>query len=302
MITEHKLTGLDNEPIKTNKKPTPKSENSNLPPCYFTSIFIGSKGSGKTYSLVKLLKNYEKYPIYDYEGHKLNMRIIVFCPTLNSAANPIYQTLNNLDENDIILEYADYKLLEKLDEIEKEKTDIEEYNYYLQVWKKFIKIEENVNLLLPDELLILSKFDFREPELIQNKPLYKYPRVNFLVFDDLVGDPHAFKRGHSAINNLCIRHRHLQCNLLFTTQYIKAIPPVLRRNLDIFVLFKFANAQSVVDQIYPEISGIITEEDFKYLFEYATKDPHHSLIIDSTSKNKLKKNWDVALVINDNQV
>ena len=289
MITEHKLTGLDNEPIKTNKKSTPKSENSNLPPCYFTSIFIESKGSCKTYSLDKLLKNYEKYPIYDYEGHKLNMCIIVFCPTLNSAANPIYQTLNNLDENDIILEYADYKLLEKLDEIEKEKTDIEEYNYYLQVWKKFIKIEENVNLLLPDELIILSKFDFREPELIQNKPLYKYPRVNFLVFDDLVGDPHAFKRGHSAINNLCIRHRHLQCNLLFTTQYIKAIPPVLRRNLDIFVLFKFANAQSVVDQIYPEISGIITEEDFKYLFEYATKDPHHSLIIDSTSKNKFKK-------------
>ena len=160
MITEHKLTGLDNEPIKTNKKPAPKSENPNLPPCYFTSIFIGSKGSGKTYSLVKLLKNYEKYPIYDYEGHKLNMRIIVFCPTLNSAANPIYQTLNNLDENDIILEYADYKLLEKLDEIEKEEKDIEEYNYYLQVWKKFIKIEENVNLLLPDELLILSKFDF----------------------------------------------------------------------------------------------------------------------------------------------
>ena len=301
MITEHKLTGLDNEPIKTNKKPAPKSENPNLPPCYFTSIFIGSKGSGKTYSLVKLLKNYEKYPIYDYEGHKLNMRIIVFCPTLNSAANPIYQTLNNLDENDIILEYADYKLLEKLDEIEKEKKDIEEYNYYLQVWKKFIKIEENVNLLLPDELIILSKFDFREPELIQNKPLYKYPRVNFLVFDDLVGDPHAFKRGHSAINNLCIRHRHLQCNLLFTTQYIKAIPPVLRRNLDIFVLFKFANAQSVVDQIYPEISGIITEEDFKYLFEYATKDPHHSLIIDSTSKNKFKKNWDVALIISGNQ-
>ena len=75
------------------------------------------------------------------------------------------------------------------------------------------------------------------------------------MFDDLVGDANAFKKGNSAINNLCIKHRHLQCNLLFTTQYMKAIPPVLRRNLDIFVIFKFANAQSVVDQIYPEISS-----------------------------------------------
>ncbi len=59
-------------------------------------------------------------------------------------------------------------------------------------------------------------------------------------------------------------------NLLFTTQYIDAIPPVLRRNLDIFVIFKFANVQSVVEQIYQEISGVIKEEDFKNGFEYAT--------------------------------
>jgi hypothetical protein len=92
------------------------------------------------------------------------------------------------------------------------------------------------------------------------------------VFDDLVGGASAFRKGNSAINNLTIRHRHLQCNLLFTTQYIKAIPPVLGRNLDIFVVFKFANTQSVVEQIYPEISGVIKEEDFKNLFEYSTLD------------------------------
>jgi hypothetical protein len=86
-------------------------------------------------------------------------------------------------------------------------------------------------------------------------------------------------KSHSAINNLCIKHRHLQCNLLFTTQYIKAISPVLRRNLDIFVIFKFANVQSVVEQIYPEISGIIKEEEFETLFEYATKERHNALIL-----------------------
>ena len=288
---------MDNKPIKTTKKPPPRSINENLPPCYFTSIFIGSKGSGKTYSLIKLLKNYEKYPIYDNEGHKLEMRVIVFCPTIMSTANPIYDSLKYLDEDDIIMEYTDGKLSEKLDEIEKEKEDIENYKKYFEVCKKYIKIDENINLLLPDELLILSKYDFRDPQDVPHPP-YKFPRVNFLVFDDLVGDANAFKRGHSAINNLCIKHRHLQCNLLFTTQYIKAIPPVLRRNLDIFVIFKFANAQSVVEQIYPEISGVIKEEDFKDVFEYATIEKHDALIIDQTAKHIFKLNWDTALILN----
>ena len=121
------------------------------------------------------------------------------------------------------------------------------------------------------------------------KPDFKYPRINFLVFDDLVGDPHAFKKSHSALNNLCIKHRHLQCNMIFTTQYIKAIPPVIRRNLDIWVIFKFANVQSVVEQIYQEISGIIKEEAFEALFEHATKDKHNALIIDQTSKQNVFK-------------
>jgi hypothetical protein len=129
-------------------------------------------------------------------------------------------------------------------------------------------------------------------------PHYKYPRVNFLVFDDLVSDAYAWKKGHSAINHLTIQHRHLQCNLLFTTQYIKAIPPVLRRNLDIFVIFEFANVQSVVEQIYPEISGVIKEEDFKKIFEYATINKHDALTIDQTSKHIFKLNWDTALILN----
>jgi hypothetical protein len=87
---------------------------------------------------------------------------------------------------------------------------------------------------------MLSKYDFKDLKDIPHPP-YKYPRINFLIFDDLGGDAHACKKGNYAINDLTIRHRHLQCNLLFTTQYIKAIPPVLRCNLDIFVIFKFAN-------------------------------------------------------------
>ena len=64
------------------------------------------------------------------------MRVIVFCPTIMSTANPIYDTLRYLDEDDIIMDYSDNKLLDKLDEIEKEKEEIENYKKYVVVWKK----------------------------------------------------------------------------------------------------------------------------------------------------------------------
>ncbi len=104
MIQEIQLNGLGNKPIKTTKKPPPRSTNEKLPPCFFTSIFIGSKGSRKTYSLIKLLKIYEKYPIHDNEGHKFDVRVIVFCPKIMSSANKIYETLKYLDEDDIIMD------------------------------------------------------------------------------------------------------------------------------------------------------------------------------------------------------
>ncbi len=44
MIQEMQLNGLDNKPIKTSKRPPPRNIHENLPPCYFISIFIGSKG------------------------------------------------------------------------------------------------------------------------------------------------------------------------------------------------------------------------------------------------------------------
>jgi hypothetical protein len=62
------------------------SINKDLPPCYLTSIFTGSKGSVKSYSLVKLSKNYEKYPVYDVDGNKLEMRDIVFRPTIHTIS------------------------------------------------------------------------------------------------------------------------------------------------------------------------------------------------------------------------
>jgi hypothetical protein len=61
--------------------------------------------------------------------------------------NPIYETLKNLDEDDIVMDYSDNELLDKLDEIEMEKEEIESFDKYIEVWKKYFKIDDNTNNL-----------------------------------------------------------------------------------------------------------------------------------------------------------
>ena len=305
MITETIIKSLSNEPIKVDKKEPPQSSNRFLPALYFTSMFIGSKGTGKTYSLVRLLKYYEDSAIIDEDGNKREMRIILFCPTANSTANPIFKTLKTLEQEDIILQYSDGKLLEILESIQAEEKEIEEYAKYVKLFRKFKKMNDESQLDI-HELMILQKYDFHDPlelmpkSLLMMKPKYKFPRVNFLVFDDLVGDSTAFKRNNSKLNNLTIKCRHHHCNMLFTTQYPKAIPPVIRNNIDIWVLFKFASKDRLLDQVYPEISSLITEEQFEELYAYATKNNNHdSLVVDNHNntkkENRFRMNWNTIL-------
>ena len=247
-----------------------------------------------------LLKHYERSSILDKKEKKHIMRTILFCPTGNSDFNKIYTTLESLDqEKDIILDYSDEKLLEVLDNIKSEEEEIKEYYKYQKAYNKF----KNNEKLKDKHLLILDKYDFKDPfinfEMV--KPKYTQYRVNFLIFDDLISHNSAFKK-NSKICNLTIKCRHHHCNLLFTTQYPKGIPPVIRTNTDLWVLFKFASKERILDQIYNEISSIVTIDQFEALYEYATKDSKHdALIIDNHNRvNKdlmFRKGWNIVLKI-----
>ena len=56
--------------------------------------------------------------------------------------------------------------------------------------------------------------------------------------------------------------------------------------------------QSVVEETYPEIFGVIKEEEFEIVFEDATINEHDALIIDETSKHVFKLKWDTAIILN----
>lgn len=294
MIQEEKIRDLNNNPPKVKKPAIPQSINKFLIPNYFSALFLGAKNSGKSYGIVKLLKNFEEFPIKNLDGEIIEQRIILFCPTAHSSANPIFSTLKNLDENDIHLQYTDELLNEVIEQIKAEKEEIEIYESYTKIYKKFLKYK-NTNKLKIEELELLAINNFEELPT----PKYKHPRVVFMIFDDLIGDNKAFKRGASALSNLLIKHRHHQINMIFTTQNPKSIPTIIRNNIDLWVLYRFANVDMVIEKCYSEVSSIIDEDSFKELYKYAVNEPHNALVIDTHPKTpnneRFKLNFDVIL-------
>ena len=87
---------------------------------------------------------------------------------------------------------------------------------------------------------------------------------------------------------------------MITTQHIKAIPPIIRSNVKVFCIFKSNNYKKLLENIYQEISGIISQDKFEELYKYSTQKMHYALVVitsnDMEEKYKIRKNWTENLI------
>lgn len=300
MIVEKSVNNIDDKPIYVKqKKNAPQSTNTSLPLLFNTQLYIGSKGTGKSYKLTQLLKFYENSKIKDDEGVEYQMRTILICPTASSGANEVYKILNSLDqEKDIYLEYSDEILSDILDDIKIKQTEYDNYLDYKKVFEKFKKVK-NIEKLETQELEILESHDFMSPiECFGNVK----PTITWFIFDDLIGLGAFSKKSKSLLTNLTIKHRHMKCNLIYTTQSFRAIPPLVRSNIDIYCIFKSNSYNEILNKVYEDISGIITIEDFIELYTHATENKNDCLTVINNSMDKqgakFYKNWNVELIVN----
>ncbi len=87
-------------------------------------------------------------------------------------------------------------------------------------------------------------------------------KKNLYIYDDLLGTS-AFKiRSESKLNNLVTLCRRHSINSMLATQYLTAIPPIIRNNVRLLVEFKFSNSDRLIKHVYPEISNLVKEEKF----------------------------------------
>ena len=288
-IKQEHIPHLSHIELKYKNNKYPQCSDLNLPRMYFVSLFIGSRGSGKTYSCCQLLKLYEKYGLA-MGGHYMQQRIILISPT--APANPVLTSLKNLNPSDILWTYSDSLLMDIMDDIASERIKSAEYQKKLCLWNKCLKMK-NLYELDQEELIQLENMHYEPPEL----PIYPNGVVNFLILDDLVGSAAYKSTGKSALTNLVLRNRHMGINILMMTQNLRSVPKSIRSNTSLFVIFKFASKRIIVDDLYEELSNCVTLENFEKLIDFATVDEHDSLVIDFSQPktHRFKKNWSTIL-------
>jgi len=247
-------------------------------------------GAGKSYSFTTLLKLYEKYGIYDHQGNKMNMRIILISPTIHSSANSVLQLLK-INEEDKIMHYSDEILEEKINELIEEQETLREWNLYVDAYKKFHKYND-IETMTDEELEILDKFNGFENDEI---PKRKTENIYFIIFDDMISSGAFGNKKKSKLNNLIILCRHHNINIFITAQHLKAIPPLIRSNCRVYVIFKSNNYKKLLENVYSEISGIISQEKFEELYHYSTNKINDAMVVilhnGLDEKYRIRKNW-----------
>jgi hypothetical protein len=290
-VTVKTIDSLRDPILKTVNSTYPQSRQTFLPRNYFVGLFVAPRGGGKTYSTVKLIKSYENNGVYDKYNNKVEIRTILFSPTVQ--ANKIFNSLDSLADEDTYHDYNEEKLKHLIEEIKEEKDKTEEYKLNFQAYKRFIKAK-NPDKLSSDDLLRLHSLDFEEPE----KPKYPNGQVIFLVMDDLVGSDIYKPTGKSYFRNLLLRNRHIGINILLLVQNLKSVPKSIRVNCSLFVLFKFSN-KKILDDMYDEFGSSMKQEDFIKLYQFATENDHDSFVIDFTTEKqyRFKQNFNKILSI-----
>lgn len=288
------ITGFDNLPIPFEdpiKYPQPKKD-SGLPKNFFTNLTIGSTGSGKSFSVCKLLKYYEKNKYYDENNKIVPQRIIIFAPTFET--NPIYLSLKNLDvENDVYTTYSDSLLQDVLDNIEATKKEAEDYKEIVAAFKAYKK-NTDISLMSDEATILLMQYNYD----IENVPKPKYSRapVNHIIFDDLVCVAGAYKtNGSSLLSNLSVKNRHKMANLYFLAQSVKQIPKVIRTQARLLMIYRY-NSASIVSDLYEVVSGVLEPEQFEEIYKNTTEERFNFLTIDNTQgKILLKQNFNLLI-------
>ena len=288
MVTETPLPNFDFKP-KNSKLNYPQYRCGNCSQFYFNLLSVASRGSGKTYDIVKLITHYENNKLVDNDGIEHPLRTIVMSPTFD--ANPIFKNLKTLDlEKDVHTTYTDELLQSIVDDINKEKEETEKYSEYKKAYQKTVKIPEakldQYFKQHPDIYDIFAEEDFEDPKSIK-QPKYLESPVNIIVLDDLMANSNAFSNKKlSTLTNNLIKNRHngiVFCNL---AQSVKSVPNNIRLNCNVFFIGKFASKKVVLEDMYEEVSNVITEEQFAELYEHATAENYGSLIIDNSGKEK----------------
>ena len=266
--------GFKNEKLNVPDRIVPE-----IPPGSFelhtVIAFLGAKRSGKTNVACLLAKKYQEFGSFT--------RIFVISPTFE--AQPEFKVLDIKDED--VYENAD-KSIEAITDIER-KIKEESLSY-----KEFLKYKiaydrwKAGNPKFKD-IIELEKKDYEEPDPKRKRP------SSLLILDDLSHNKIYLPSTKNPFINLVLRHRHVGgkgygCSIFMMAQTFKSgIPRVLRQGgVSQFIIFP-SKDKTNIREMYEEFGSACTMEDFIAMYDLATKEVHHFLLVDAYNPDPAKR-------------
>lgn len=145
-------------------------------------------------------------------------------------------------------------------------------------YKKLIG-ENNAINEFKDEYIktILDKMEKKNENKVQTDKDFK--RL-LLILDDCIADINF--NSCENLKKVVIAGRHFGVSLLFTSQYIKAMPPIVRNNAD-YLLIGQVNAQSF-QILNDEFNTNKTKKEFRDMLQYAGEDYEFMIIKQTKGK------------------
>jgi hypothetical protein len=299
-IKEIEINGFKDK-ISNSKLDYPKSDNPNLFNLFFNFAGVASRGGGKTFSTVKIIKEYENSKMISAQGeHKI--RTILISPTYDANKN-LWGNLKSLDENDIYEEYSEAILKNIIEDIKQIIDEVDIYNKYIYYYDLIDKTPKNeIQSLLksnPEISYLLKKFNYESPSKVKKYFRYTTKPITFLILDDCMGSSAFNRKSENLLKYWLIKNRHIFTSFFLLVQSMKSIDKSVRLNCNLFFLGKFSNKKAILTDLYEEVGSILTEKEFENLYDKAINDNQHgALIIDLTgNKKRFYNNLEKELII-----
>lgn len=300
-IKEVELDGFKDK-ISNSKLDYPKSSNKNLFNLFFNYLGVASRGGGKTYNAVKIIKEFENSKMTSGSGVEHKIRTILISPTYD-ANKGLWSNLKSLNENDIYEEYNESILRDIIDDIKGIIDEVDIYNKYINYYDLIDKTPKNeIQELLksnPEIQVLLKKYNYETPSKVKKYFRYTTKPITFLLLDDIMGSSALNRKSENLLKYWLIKNRHIFTSFFILVQSMKSVPKDIRLNCNLFYLGKFSNKKTILEDIHQEVSSVLTENQFEALYDKAIEDNQHgALIIDLTgSKKRFYKSLDKELLI-----
>lgn len=134
----------------------------------------------------------------------------------------------------------------------------------------------------------VHRFRSEQPEATDDERAQDVLRM-FIIFDDMIQDPNLI-RYSKPLNTIFVAGRHYKILPIFNTQYHHAIPPIMRNNIDMMIMFNCTNIDAK-EHLYKCAGDMLPRKMFYAMLDKYTRN-HQTLVYvnaDSQEKRICKK-------------